>query len=151
MNSLDDNSDLPTYKLTISLLQKMVFCWGGVQIEIPPLSTEAPIKNQRKENDKLRRAPLQGFDTFIKESMIPKVFQLPFSGTFNPRDGQALLVFGEIAFFHKSLYQVMGEEYTRFMGEYLLSINCPSNFAFGFVEGVKMKDKKAFKTYLQVR
>jgi exportin-T len=150
LSTLDDVSDSPTKKLTISLLTKMVYCWGGnVQhdISIP----DPDRKGFKNEFEQLRRNPLAGFDQFIFENIVPAIFTIPLESNFQIRDGQAQTILMEIASFHKICFLIFNTQYMEYLTvKYLPSIQCPTEIGYDYATAIRDLDKKSLRQYLLV-
>ncbi|KAH6581998.1 hypothetical protein BASA50_000428 [Batrachochytrium salamandrivorans] len=106
--------------------------------------------NLRSRDASLKRAPLNGFNQFFLESILPAMFELPLRPNFNPLDGQALVLFGDIATLHKTAVDILGMEYINYIGKsYLPSRGCPDETAQLFTSNLLNLDKKELKKYLQ--
>lgn len=147
MACFDEYSDMTIYKNAISLFDKMVYCWGG--IGSPSAST---LKQTRtlKPKEILIRRPLDGFDSFILDQIVPILFHLPMRSNFNIKDGTSLLVIGEIALLHSTIYQVLGTPYIEYLTNmYLPTLNCPEPLRFEFATAVTEQDKKKSRKMIQ--
>lgn len=159
LSTLDEISDSSTYKLTFSLLTKMIYCWGGspsTQRDVEVLtdtSKKGLVGNPKgpKTKDHLRIRPLEGFNVFIFQHIIPAAMSLPMRTEFNLSDGQSIIVLTEISILHKTAIATLGKSYCDFLNDkYFPSIQCPSNLAYDFIKAVQDLDKKQHKKFLQV-
>ncbi|KAL2916594.1 pre-tRNA nuclear export protein [Polyrhizophydium stewartii] len=179
---LDENSDAAVHKLVFSLFSKMVFCWAGDGTlpgaafatangsssghagaangvgSAPAMArkgsgtSSAAATASKAREPVMRRCPLSGFNQFVFESIVPAMFELPLRASFNPSDGQAMMLLGEIANLHKTAFEVLGMEYAEFLSKaYLPSRGCPEPVAQLFASNLVALDRKDFKKYLQVR
>ncbi len=157
MACFDEYSDAAAQKLALSILTKLVYCWGGTaSTEVPPLSViDGPGKGMvgtkvKVQKENVRRNPLNGFDSFILEQILPIAFVVPLQASFNPADGQSLLIIGEIALLHKTISTVIGSSYSDYLcNVYLPTLNCPENLRREFVATMTQTDRKDFRKYLQ--
>jgi exportin-T len=137
-------SDLAEQKLVFAVLSKMVHCWAST------LSTEAPsIVGSKQDKPPLPKHPLQGFDAFIYDRIVPLTF-LPLSEDFPLSDSPAHSILIEIAILHQTALKSLGQQYVNYLtGTYLPSISCPPALIGDF--GLAMlKDKQEFRVYLLV-
>ncbi|EGF81201.1 hypothetical protein BATDEDRAFT_87454 [Batrachochytrium dendrobatidis JAM81] len=165
MLCLDENSDVTVHKLVFSLFSKMVYCWAGDDIQSSANAgtqqsgshasdghiVKPPVVGAARGRDAtLKRTPLNGFNQFVFENILPIMFELPLRQSFNPADGQALVLLGEIASLHKVCVEVLGAEYVDFIAKnYLPSRGCPPETAQLFATNLLNLDKKELKKYIQ--
>ncbi|KAJ3271577.1 pre-tRNA nuclear export protein [Terramyces sp. JEL0728] len=149
LNDIMTCPDLPAQKLAVSLLNKMVFCWGGMgntiqeQLEVKKKGTATSAR------DPLKRNPLAGFDAFIYEQIIPISFSIPMKAGFNLNDGQSVVLLGEISQLFKSTHQVLGRSFLEYLSStFFPSISCNSTLTAQFITALEQLDKKSFKKYL---
>ncbi|KAJ3256087.1 pre-tRNA nuclear export protein [Boothiomyces macroporosus] len=147
----DRFSDLPAQKLAVSLLTKMVFCWGGLGNTIQEQPEEKKKGATLKVREPLKREPLPGFDAFIYEQIIPTTFSIPMKPGFNMNDGQSIVLLGELAQLLKTAYQVLGRQYLEYLSNtFFPSIACNPTLGNQFITALEQLDKKTFKKYLHV-
>ncbi|KAI8926197.1 armadillo-type protein [Entophlyctis helioformis] len=104
----------------------------------------------RPREPELQRAPLEGFDQFVFQSMVPALFEVPLRASFDTGDGQGVMVLGEIAGSHKTAVEVLGLPYVQYLSKvYLPSRGCPDALSQAFADNLVGLDKKGFKKYLQ--
>jgi hypothetical protein len=139
---MDEISDLPTKKLVFSLLAKMIYCWTGSADSPTQVATPAKEKPHAKH-------PLQGFDAFVYERIVPLTFT-PLSSTFPLSDSAAHSILTEIAILHQTAAKTLGQAYIAYLSQtYLPSLSCPPSTINDFIECFA-KDKREFRTYLLV-
>jgi exportin-T len=147
MSCFDTHSDKNTLKIAFSILGKFVFCFGGTDLNIT-LYAQKSKKASKPNGLLLRRAPLQGFDSFIFESMVPVAFVIPSKEGFNFTDGQSLLVLTEIANLHILIHKVLGKVYLDYLSNYLPSIQMPQTMTQQFITTLVQGDPKAFRKFI---
>ncbi len=138
----DVEADLSVKKLAFSLFSRMTFCWGGFS------SCTQNLSSNFLSRDTINRAPLQGFDSFILEKIVPITFKVPMSSNFNFQDGQSLLVLGEISVLHQTIFSVIGVSYLDYLDKYLPNIGFSKPIIYQLINSVKESDKKQFKQFL---
>ncbi|KAJ3325466.1 pre-tRNA nuclear export protein [Boothiomyces sp. JEL0866] len=145
----DSYSDLPAQKLAVSLLTKMIYCWGGLGNTINEQPEEKKKGANLKVRDPLKRDPLPGFDAFIYEQIIPTSFSIPMKSGFNLNDGQSVVLLGELSQLFKTALQVLGVQFLEYLSTtFFPSIACNPTLSNQFITALEQLDKKNFKKYL---
>jgi exportin-T len=148
LSCLDEISDLPTKKLVVSLLGKMTHCWSGSEQSPTLLIAREPSNSQQKEKI-FPKHPLQGFDAFVYERIVPLTFT-PLSPTFPLSDSAAHAILTEIALLHQTAMKSLGQPYVTYISQtYLPSFSCPASAIEEFVAAMT-KDKRVFRAALLV-
>lgn len=129
MNSCS-HKDINLRKMCVQIFIKLIKDWGTKNIS----------------EDKVG-----GFRSFIFEkfatncclySMLDKSFDF--------RDANTVVLFGEIVLAHKVMYEKFGDEFiTHFKSNCLPSAHCPQQLANLYSLNLKCKDIKVFKTFYQ--
>ena len=154
--NLTEVDDLQCKRLVISLLAKMVYCWGGSrdQLEIPVVvgtgnPNQKSVSMGPKAKDNLKREPLDGFDNFIFEILVPRIFEVPTK--ISRSDAQGKLVFLEVVFFHITTYSVFKEIYVSLLTTNYFGANgFPTDLGGGFLNALARGEKNAVKKCLNV-
>ena len=152
--SLSEADDMQVKKIAISLLSKMVYCWGGdpTHLELPAVAVD--FKNTKakgsaaagvKAKENLKREPLAGFNSFIFESLVPRILTLPSSLSW--KDSHGKMVGMEIALFHMTMFAVFNEIYLSLLQGNAIFAN---QLGGNFFEALSRRDKNDAYKYLKV-
>ena len=155
---MKNEEDMQVKKLAISLLTKMVYCWGGspTLLEIPILvgtginnPKQKSVSQGPKAKDKLKREPLEGFDRFIFEILIPTIFEIPTKIPID--DAQGKTVFVEIVMFHLTMHSVFKVDYINHLNtSYFAITGFQSELGHAFVNALAKSEKNEVKNTLKV-
>lgn len=144
ISCLDGLSDLATKKLVFSVLTKMIYCWSSSTAPITP-----PQEKSHENKPPLPKHPLQGFDAFVYDRIIPLTFS-PLSPDFELSESPTNSILIEIAILHQTALNSLGQNYINFISQtYLPSLSCPPTTISEFVTAIS-KDKRDFRAYLSV-
>ncbi|KAI9101118.1 armadillo-type protein [Phlyctochytrium arcticum] len=156
LHYVKDTGDRTAQKLAFSVLSKMVVSWGAAEgnhlkgVDAKNHKKAAHSSTSIKVSNFAPKSPLPGFDQFIYENILPVLFEVPMSASFNQSDGQCYLVMSEISNLQKTLVNAQNGRYIDFLRNvYLPSIGCPPQTAQEFVGALQEKDTKALRVYLQ--
>jgi exportin-T len=146
VGSLESESDPVVRKLVLSLLGKMIYCWAESSYAVVDEAKGLVGAPKGNKKELLKRTPLNGFNSFIYERILPTILRVPFNIDINPSDGQYLLVMTELANIHKTTYTILGDEYCKFLVDtYFPSQSVPAQAAFEFANAIAQQDKRAFR------
>jgi exportin-T len=144
-----DGNDFPTAKMTFQVLSRMVTVWGGPDIadHLPGVPNGNPVGPEPQP-------VLPRFDQFIMTKFSPLVWAIPSTPSFNPKDGQAKQVLGEMATLHKTIYMKLGRIHLEWVGEKELGgmggMGLNEKWVEEYVESLRKMDMKTFKIFFQV-
>jgi exportin-T len=156
----EDMSDPTSSRVALSFLARSTVAFA-----------QAPDAPGAQSNPNASSAPIQldvvpGYQTFIYERLVPLVFNIPASPSFNIKDGQSLSVSAvcaphgnnsltlplqatmELGVLLRQIYQARGQEAIKYLAEvYLPSKNWPPALAAEFVTKLAELDAKQFRKY----
>lgn len=113
-----------TQKSSIALVSKMVSLWGG-------------------------KDGIAGFENFTL-SLTPLCFEMPVNPNFNTRDGQSLVVLGELAGLQKIILEKLGDIYKSYLVTvYFPTVNFPDVMASEYLQALSNLDSRSFKQFFQ--
>lgn len=111
-----DITDFQTAKLAFSVLTRMVFTWGG-----PDLQLQSPAIGDGHASYRSPQPKLTGFDRFMMTTFSPTCWAIPSNPSFDPKDAQGKQVLGEAAALQKAIYTKTGQEYLTWLRDAELS------------------------------
>ena len=144
-----DNSDLPTAKLSLTVLIRMVATWGGPDVVAQP-ATQGSNKNVNSSNEPSTK--LDGFDQFMITRFSPLCWALPSNPSFDPKDAQSKQFLAEAAGLQKAIYVKTGQEYLTYLKNIELSgMGMNSGIVEEYLSNLCNTDLRAFQNYFRVR
>lgn len=141
-----DISDLPTAKLSFTVLIGMCSQWGGPDIVPASASTQSGTTNGTTN-----QSALPGFSRFMIERFSADCWGLLTNPSFNHRDAQARQVIGEIASLQKAIYCKTGDEFLAYLRDiWFPSLALDKSVTEEYVSALQTRDLKAFRQFFLV-
>ena len=144
-----DVSDLPTAKLSLAVLIRMVATWGGPDVVAQvPYQSGAPA-NKVTNGDAFYK--LEGFDQFMMTRFSPLCWALPSNPAFDAKDAQGKQALAEAAGLQKAIYTKTGQEYLTYLRDVELSrMGMNSGIIEEYLQNLCNSDVKGFQNYFKV-
>lgn len=141
-----DVNDFQTAKLAFSVLTRMVYTWGGPDLE---LSSSTTGNGQVSNGSPQPRLP--GFDRFMLTTFSPLCWAIPSNSSFDPKDAQGKQVLGEAAVLQKAILAKTGQEYLTWLRDVELSgMGMDSGTIDEYLRALCNNDTKGFQRFFQV-
>ncbi|KAJ3187978.1 pre-tRNA nuclear export protein [Gaertneriomyces sp. JEL0708] len=142
-------------KTAFHVLSTMVIGWGasaGRYAKTADAVSSKPNKTASKQkSDPSPKTPLPGFSQFIYQNIVPVLFEVPMSASFDPSDGQCYLVMTEISSLQKVIVVSQGQEYLEYLSNvYLPSIQCPPHMTHELLTALQQQDRGELRKFMQV-
>lgn len=137
-----DVTDLPTAKLSFSVLIRMVLTWGGPDFVYENGNTPNGLGSSR----------LEGFDQFMMTRFSPLCWALPSNPTFDTKDAQGKQALNEAAALQKAIYAKTGQDYLTYLRDMELRGMGMDEQTIGEYLGalVSGPDARSFQGYFKV-
>lgn len=136
-----DITDLPTAKLSFTVLTRMVAQWGG-----PDLTAETGNVLNGPAHPSL-----EGFDSFMIQQFSPLCWAIPTNPNFDAKDAQGKQVLGEAAGLQKAIYSKTGQEYLTYLRNVELSgMGVDSGIIDEYLTALCHSDTKTFQQFFKV-
>ena len=144
-----DVSDLPTAKLSLTVLIRMVSTWGGPDVVAQMQSQNNAPANKITNGDASYK--LEGFDQFMMTRFSPLCWALPSNPDFDAEDAQGKQVLMEAAGLQKAIYTKTGQEYLSYLRDVELSrMGMSSSIIEDYLQNLCNSDVKGFQNYFKV-
>ena len=140
-----DTNDLPTAKLTISVLVRMISTWGGPDVVSQPNSNQTMTLTNGDAKLKL-----PGFDQFMITRFSPLCWALPSNPSFDSKDAQSKQVLAEAAMLQKAIYNKNGQEYLTYLRTELNGLGMDEGIIGEYLNALSNLDTKGFQQYFKV-
>ncbi|KAF5342683.1 hypothetical protein D9611_001870 [Ephemerocybe angulata] len=132
----EDLSDTGSQKVALAFFTRCITVWGQ------------PIPQPGSAPNGTASQGLPGFERFIYERLVPSVFAVPSLPEFNIKDGQNVVVLGEVGNLLQTVVKVRGHEaQTYFATAFLPSKGWPTDAAIDFSTKLQELDAKTFRKY----
>ncbi|EIN04838.1 ARM repeat-containing protein [Punctularia strigosozonata HHB-11173 SS5] len=131
-----DLSDTSSQKAVFTFFSRCVATWGQ--------RTDAVANGSAQDAGQA----LPGFERFIYEQLVPVAFSILSQPQLNVKDGQVVVVLGEISNFLQTVMKTRGQEaFDYFVNVFLPAQNWPQPTALEFATKLRDQDQKSFRKY----
>ena len=141
-----DVMDFQTAKLAFSVLTRMVFTWGG-----PDLQLQRAAIGDGDQCYGNPQPKLPGFDRFMMIKFSPTCWAMPSNPAFDPKDAQGKQVLSEAAALQKAIYNKTGQEYLSWLRNTELSgMGMDGGTIEEYLRTLCTSDTKEFQRFFKV-
>ena len=141
-----DITDFQTAKLAFSVLTRMVFTWGGLDLQL-----QSSAVGDGNASYGSPRPKIPGFDRFMMTTFSPTCWAIPSNPNFDPKDAQGKQVLGEAAALQKAIYTKTGQEYLTWLREAELSgMGMDGGTIDEYLRALCTSDTKEFQQFFKV-